>query len=57
MIESFTLAAEIGFKLCRTEVHGGKTHIKDRYYEFESLFFQEYGKRTLIPSRNVVIAN
>lgn len=36
MIESFILAAEVGFKFCRTEVHGGKTHIKDRYYEFES---------------------
>ena len=57
MIESFTLAAEVGFKFCRTEVHWGKIHFKDRYHEFESLFFQGYGKRALIPSRNVVNAN
>ena len=37
MIESFTLAAEVGFKFCRTEVHWCKTYTKDRYHEFESL--------------------
>jgi hypothetical protein len=57
MIESFTLPAEVDFKFCLTEVHWGKTHTKDRYYEFESLFSQGYGKRTPIPSRNVAIAN